>query len=143
MSIEEKSQKILQRRKDLAELQRHWYRKLKSEGFRDIESFDSSMEPVDKLKQSCKNITTTLYIEGEDEPEESIEYTTTVGFYQRADRLIKLDETVKVFRIPPDKEVWEMYRVGKEVPEIAETTGFSRAQVRRKIKKYTQTALEL
>ena len=117
--------------KELKELQKEWYAKLKEEGFEDIEYFDSDLEPKDWLKGNSK----FSPIWGDEQiaaTHDQRESSGNLDYYLQATALLHKED---VFASDTEREIWEMHADGLSLRSIGKQVGFSHPKVMRIIKR--------
>ena len=106
----------MSKNKELIKLQREWYKKLKAEGFKDTEYFDTNMEPRD--------------IQKKDTYKHSLEirdrFIGTASHYTYARQLLHTNHIPKESR-----RVWELYSEGTPYRTIASEVGISFSAVKK------------
>lgn len=113
------------KKKDLVKLQREWYKKLKDDGFEDIEYFDGQMEPRDILyKDGVK-----AFKVFKDSPGK---YESTLDYYCEAGKFYH-DHN---FDILLDKEIWFLHSEGHPYRAIANELTAPYQYVLKTINKY-------
>ncbi len=106
----------MSKNKELIRLQKEWYLKLKDEGFKDTEYFDSNMEPRDIQKKD----TYKHALEIRDR------FVSTASHYIYARQLLHTNH------IPEEKRrVWELYSEGVPYRTIASEVGISFTAVKK------------
>ena len=130
-------QQEIKRKKTRIKLQKAWYVELKKTGFRDIETLGADGEMYHDLKDGGRF----------NEYDDDILYpewprtlqVITEEYYELARTLLTRDLTEKVFRIPPDREVWELHCSGLTNLQISEVTGYTENGIDKKIAKYKKS----
>lgn len=122
----------------LINLQKEWYKKLKDEGFEDIEYFDkTSMEPQDWLKGNSKFSGTVSEDQKATETAE-FNFNSTRDYFLAATHWLITGN----FQSPIDKRIWELHSNGESLREIGEEIGYSHPKVLRIINKYKKQFLK-
>ncbi len=120
----------------LVKLQKEWYKKLKDNGFNDLEYFDEVGQPKEWLKgtskyQSPVSESHIEFLENAYEDNELI-YSNTLDYY--------LAVSHSVDSIPFDnevhKQIWELHGEGLSLREIAKIVNFSHPKVLRILNHY-------
>ncbi len=117
--------------KNFVKLQKEWYKKIKEEGFQDIEYFNSEGEPEDMMRGSSKFTSAEVCTQIEDEGNRLL-YDTTYAYYY--DALVKSIELT--FESEVDKTVFFYHSQGLSLRQIARKVGFSHPKVLRILNKY-------
>lgn len=118
---------------DLVKLKKEWYAKLEEDGFKDLEYFDSNMEPRDWMKGTSKFIMTIPSMDEQSFVHEpSLVYQTTYDYYHAA----QSSSADKDFADDSHKQIWELYASGLSLRKIAKIVGFSHPKVLRILNKY-------
>lgn len=98
--------------KELIKQQKLWYKKLKMEGFKDLETFDSEMEPnCGEIDRSATNH--TIKLQGR------TSILETEEFYRRAGHFLYDHE----FKDQLEYRAWEMYSGGMPYRKVAAEIG--------------------
>jgi hypothetical protein len=115
-------------------LQKQWYKKLKDEGFKDIEYFRNG-EPGEWLRGNSKfsDEESALAMTPQEEERANINYQTTFEYYQAARGLLHNPNN---FRSDIDYSVWELHSEGHSLRAIGKFMGFSHSKVMRIIDNY-------
>jgi len=120
----------------LVKLQKEWYKKLKDNGFNDLEYFDDAGQPKEWLKgtskyQSPVSESHIEFLENAYEDNELI-YNNTLDYY------LGISHSIDV--IPFDnevhKQIWELHGEGLSLREIAKIVKFSHPKVLRILNHY-------
>lgn len=121
-------QEIVVNKKELIALQKEWYKKLKEDGFQDIEYFDSNMEAKDMMYREA----TKFAIASVDT------FTSTEQYYIEARQFLHSHS----FLSNRDKIVWTNYTDGLSYRKIGEIVGLSAASIMSIVKRIEKIMLE-
>lgn len=115
-------------KKDLADLQREWYQKLKDDGFKDIEYFDANMNPQDMMYREATKFAVA-----------SIDtFTSTEQYYIEARQFLHSYS----FSTDIDKQIWELHSDGVSYRKIAIQLQTYYPKVFKTINKYKKILLK-
>ena len=127
-------QQEIKRKKDRIKLQREWYAELKKTGFNDIEVLGADGEMLHDLQDSGRFNQYSDHVLYPEWPRTL--QSVSEEYYEQARVLLTRDLTEKVFRIPPDRTVWELHCEGMTEEDIALRTEYTRNGIHSKIAKY-------
>ena len=116
--------------KEVTKLQKEWYKKLKDDGFQDLEYCDRSMSPYDLLRGGSKFSPIHDTQTGKEGAE--VEFNATESYYMRARSFTHTGE----FKTEIHKEVWRQFAEGLSIRAIGTNVGFSHSKVKRILDKY-------
>ena len=117
--------------KEKLKLQKIWYKKLKDEGFEDLEYFDDQGKPQEWLKGNSK------FSSQEDETVQAsdssaLEFECTLEYYLQAAHLLH----TATFDNDIDRHIWFLHSEGESLRKIGNQVGYSHPKVLRIINKY-------
>lgn len=127
----------MKKNKDFEALQKDWYKKIKEDGFEDIEYFIRG-EPGDWLKGTSKFACEEAALLQTPKEEEIAQthYNATFEYYNKARALWHEESN---FANEIDRAVWLSHAEGKSFREIGREVNFSHSKVMRIVDKYRKT----
>ena len=117
----------MNKKKHLASLQREWYKKLKGDGFTDIEYFDKDMEPRDMMYKEAIKFGLTA----------QDKFDSTEQYYLDAGQFL----CNHIFDNSFDKQIWELHAAGESYRKIATQLNTYYPKVFKKINYYKDIML--
>ena len=116
--------------KELKRLQKEWYKKLKDDGFEDIEYMDKNQDPQEWLKGNSKF--SPMYDDQMAVIEAEVDHSCTEDYFRAAADLL----FEGIFDTEEDRYVWEMHSNGATLRGIAKEIGCSHPRILRIVNKY-------
>ena len=95
----------MSKKKELAKLQKEWYKKLAEDGFEDIEYFDKDMEPKDMMYREAVKTGTAL----------KDKFESTEQYYIEASQFFHRHD----FTTDTDRQIWFLHSEGHPYRTIA------------------------